>query len=296
MRQTAPPQACPLHRTHVTPVQSPCSLALSKCVIISYSTWRSLPHFWDDCRRADHEGGRDPSQLGSPRVQVLRASWPIARLIRTGLGVSASFLREQIGTARDAGVTGDLIARMDSSYYNGKAIKACRDLGACFLVTMRMDPKVRRRIAGIPDDAWVRIRYPHAIWDDEEKAWISDAEVAETGYTAFTSDKARTITARMIVRRVRRLNPKAGRLRQRVPPRHPDQMQRNRHSTQPDQMPHHGSSPNHTRSRPAQAAWRLGVPPPARAGFAGAADGRDAERSASSVFRGTIRSTEPSPP
>ena len=130
---------------------------------------------------------------------------------------AASFLREQIGTARDAGVTGDLIARMDSSYYNGKAIKACRDLGARFSVTMRMDPKVRRRIAEIPDDAWVTIRYPRAIWDEDEKAWISDAEVAETGYTAFTSDKARTITARMIVRRVRRLNPKAGQGQEMLP-------------------------------------------------------------------------------
>jgi hypothetical protein len=78
---------------------------------------------------------------------------------------AASLLREQIGTVRNADVTSDLIARMDSSYYNGKAIKACRDLGACFSVTMRMDPKVRRRIAGIPDDAWVTIKYPRAIWD-----------------------------------------------------------------------------------------------------------------------------------
>ena len=56
------------------------------------------------------------------------------------------------------------------------------------------------------------------------------------------------------------------RLRQRAPPRHPDQMQRNRHSTQPDQMPHHGSSRNHKRSRPGQAAWRPGRVParPAR--------------------------------
>ena len=82
---------------------------------------------------------------------------------------AASFLREQIGTARDAGVTGALIVRMDSSYYNGKAIKACRDLGARFSVTMRMDPKVRRRIAEIPDDAWVTIRYPRAIWDEDER-------------------------------------------------------------------------------------------------------------------------------
>jgi len=82
---------------------------------------------------------------------------------------------------------------------------------------MRMDPKVRRRITQIPDDQWVAIKYPHAIWDEDEKAWISDAEVAEIGYTAFTPDKARTVTARMIVRRVRRLNPRAGQGQQILP-------------------------------------------------------------------------------
>ena len=136
---------------------------------------------------------------------------------------AASFLREQIGTARDAGVTGNLIARMDSSYYNGKAIKACRDLGACFSVTMRHDPKMRRRIAEIPDGEWVTIRYPRAIWDEDEKAWISNAEVAETSYTAFTSHKAHTVTARMIVRRVRRLSPRASQ-GQEVLPGMPDEV------------------------------------------------------------------------
>ena len=82
---------------------------------------------------------------------------------------------------------------------------------------MRMDPKVRRRITQIPYDQRAAIKYPHAIWDEDEKAWISDAEVAEIGYTAFTSDKARTVTARMIVRRVRRLNPKAAQGQQILP-------------------------------------------------------------------------------
>lgn len=39
---------------------------------------------------------------------------------------------------------------------------------------------------------------------------VSDAEIAEIGYTAFTSKKGRAVTARLIVRRVRRLNPHAG--------------------------------------------------------------------------------------
>jgi hypothetical protein len=39
------------------------------------------------------------------------------------------------------------------------------------------------------------------------RALISDAEVAETTYTAFTSRRRQAVTARLIVRRVRRLVP-----------------------------------------------------------------------------------------
>ena len=160
-----------------------------------------------------------PTRTGAPLMSGVRLRGGSANCTRG----AASFLREQIGTARDAGVTGDLIVRMDSSYYNGKAITACRDLGACFSVTMRTDPKVRRRITRIPAGKWVTIKYPHAIWDEDDKAWISDAEVAEIGYTAFTSDNARTVTARMIVRRVRRLHPRVSQ-GQEVLPGMPDEI------------------------------------------------------------------------
>jgi hypothetical protein len=67
---------------------------------------------------------------------------------------------------------------------------------------------VTRAITGIDAQAWTPIRYPHAIWDDQEQRWVSDAEVAEISFTAFTGrGKAEHITARLIVRRVRRLNP-----------------------------------------------------------------------------------------
>jgi len=29
------------------------------------------------------------------------------------------------------------------------------------------------------------IKYPNAIWDEDEQWWISEAEIAETSYTAF---------------------------------------------------------------------------------------------------------------
>lgn len=115
---------------------------------------------------------------------------------------AGSFVTEQINTARAAGCTGEIIVRADSGYYTGKVIAACRRAGARFSVTARMDAKVRRAIADIPEHAWVSIRYPKAVWDDELGGWISDAEVAETPYTAFASTSEHRITARLIVRRV----------------------------------------------------------------------------------------------
>ena len=98
---------------------------------------------------------------------------------------------------------------MDSAYYAAKVIAAIRRAGARFSVTVPMDPKVKAAIAAIPEDAWTAIRYPRAIWDDQLRARVSDAEIAETQYTAFTSKKRQAVTARLIVRRVRDLNKQA---------------------------------------------------------------------------------------
>jgi hypothetical protein len=122
---------------------------------------------------------------------------------------AASMIAEAVTTARAAGCTGTLIVRMDSAFYGSPACSAARQAGACFSVTVRTDPKVRAAIAGIPEDAWMPIRYPRAIWDDQLGRWVSDAQVAEAGYTAFTSKKGQAMTARLIVRRVKDLNIKA---------------------------------------------------------------------------------------
>ena len=122
---------------------------------------------------------------------------------------AASLITEAVGTARAAGCTGTLVVRMDSAFYGAPAVWAAREAGACFSVTVRIDPKVRAAIASIPKDAWRPIRYPRAIWDDQLGGWVSDAQVAEVAYTAFTSRKGKAITARLIVRRVRDLNAKA---------------------------------------------------------------------------------------
>ena len=121
---------------------------------------------------------------------------------------AASMIGESVATARATGCSGTLIVRMDSAFYGAPAVQAARQAGAYFSVTVRMDPKVRAAIAAISEDAWTPIRYPRAVWDGQLGRWVSDAEVAETTYTAFTRKKGQAITARLIVRRVKDLNNK----------------------------------------------------------------------------------------
>ena len=123
---------------------------------------------------------------------------------------AAGLAAEAIGTAREAGCTGKILARFDSAFYNSAVIRAVRRHGAYFSVTVPVNSSVRAAIARIPEDAWTAIAYPQAIWDDQLDCWISDAEVAETQYAAFASrKKSEQVTARLIVRRVRDRNEKA---------------------------------------------------------------------------------------
>jgi hypothetical protein len=118
---------------------------------------------------------------------------------------AASLAAQSIGTARACGATGTVVVRMDSAYYAAAVIAAVRRGGARFSVTAPVSAAIRAAIAAIPEDAWTAIEYPQAIWDDQLGCWVSDAEVAETPYAAFTSkkDKELHVTARLIVRRVR---------------------------------------------------------------------------------------------
>jgi Transposase DDE domain group 1 len=122
---------------------------------------------------------------------------------------AARFAALAVTTTRAAGCSGTLVVRADSAFYSAAFTRAVRRAGAFFSVTVRMDPKVKAAIASIPETAWTPIRYPRAIWDDQLRCWVSDAEVAEVEYTAFTSKKGQALTARLIVRRVKDLNREA---------------------------------------------------------------------------------------
>jgi hypothetical protein len=138
---------------------------------------------------------------------------PVIAAVRLRRGKAADargagpFTAEALAAARQAGASGTVIVRADSQFYNADVVAACRRANARFSVTVRMNPHVAAAISAIDEDAWTAIRYPDAFVDPDTGELVSDAEVAEVEYTAFTGRrKAERVTARLIVRRVRRLN------------------------------------------------------------------------------------------
>jgi hypothetical protein len=134
-----------------------------------------------------------------------------ATRLRKGNAVSGHgadrLIGDAIATARAAGVSGQVMVRADSGYYRRDVIAAALAAKAWFSVTVRMNPSVRQAIAAIPEQAWTTIKYPNAIFDQDEQRWISEAEVAEIDFVAFTSyPTKRQVPCRLVVRRVERLN------------------------------------------------------------------------------------------
>jgi hypothetical protein len=115
---------------------------------------------------------------------------------------AARMIAQAVATARTAGVTGQIVVRGDSAYGNSTVATACRRAGAQFSLVLTKTRAVAAAIESIDESAWIAVEYPGAVRDPDTGAWISDAEVAETTYTAFTSTD-NPMTARLIVRRVK---------------------------------------------------------------------------------------------
>ena len=150
--------------------------------------------------------------------QVVAVSTPasrpviVATRLRKGSAGSgkgaASLIAEAIRAVREAGITQAIVVRADSAFFSAKVIKAIRAGGAQFSITVGNTARIRAAIGQIPESAWTPIKYRDAVWDQEESRWVSEAEIAEIRYTAFASKaKDLQVSARLIVRRVRRLNP-----------------------------------------------------------------------------------------
>jgi Transposase DDE domain group 1 len=135
---------------------------------------------------------------GAPVISGMRL-----RAGKTGSGKGAGrMVAQAIATARAAGGRGPILVRGDSAYGNRSVVNACVRHDAQFSLVMTRNTAVERAIAAIDEDAWTPVSYPGAVRDPDTGEWISDAEVAEIGYTAFASTPDR-ITARLLVRRVK---------------------------------------------------------------------------------------------
>jgi len=175
----------------------------------------------DDTVREVHGYAKQGAAFGYSKVrglniQLATISTPIAAPViararlRKGNTASATgagrLLAQTITTARAAGVTGQIMCRADSAYYGWAFVGTAIRHQAWFSVTARMTKTVTAAITSIDADAWTSISYPNAVFDEAEQRWISDAEVAEVAFTAFTGRrKAEHVSCRLIVRRVKRL-------------------------------------------------------------------------------------------
>ena len=123
---------------------------------------------------------------------------------------AARFLAEALTTVRAIAPTATIVVRGDAKFYTADLAATAARYGAHVSLTTGTNPSIRAAITQIPDTAWTPIHYPEAFVDTETGDLISDAQVAEIPYTAFTSrPKHQQATGRLIVRRVKRLNPKA---------------------------------------------------------------------------------------
>jgi hypothetical protein len=129
--------------------------------------------------------------VGSPRGAARLASDTLALIRRSSLAGR------------------NVLVRADSAFYSHALVTAVRYAGADVSITVRMDPAVKRAIAGIDPNTWTTIKYTDAIYDETTGTWISKAQIAEAPFTAFSSHKkADQIPGRLIVRRIPELNPK----------------------------------------------------------------------------------------
>ena len=171
----------------------------------------------DDTVKAVYGAGKQGAQHGYTRIRGLNAQLatlsttaaaPVIAAARLRRGAASSahgavrLVRDALRTARRAGVTGDILVRADSAYYQHGFVTAALNAGAQVSVGARQDPAVRRAIAGIDETTWTKIAYPQGVLDPDTGELVSVAEVAETAYVAFTSHGARAVEGRLLVRRV----------------------------------------------------------------------------------------------
>jgi hypothetical protein len=151
---------------------------------------------------------------------IATMSTPIARPVVVGVRLrrgksadvrgAARFLAEALATVRAIAPDARVVVRADSKFYTADVAATAARYDAQVSLTTGSNPSVNTTIAQIPGQQWTPIHYPDAFVDEDTGELVSDAEVAEIAYTAFSSrPKNQQVHGRLIVRRVKRLNPAA---------------------------------------------------------------------------------------
>jgi Transposase DDE domain group 1 len=151
---------------------------------------------------------------------LVTASTPIARPVVVAIRLrqgkaadvrgAARLLAEALTTVRAIAPAARIVVRGDSKFYTADVVATAARYDAAVSLTTGSNPSVNTAIGQIPDPDWTPIHYPQAFVDEETGELVSDAEVAQTPYTAFTSRrKAQHAHGQLVVRRVKRLNPQA---------------------------------------------------------------------------------------
>lgn len=149
---------------------------------------------------------------------IATMSTPIARPVVVGVRLrrgksadvrgAARFLAEALTTVRQVAPDARIVVRADSKFYTADVAATAARYGASVSLTTGSNPSVDAAIATIGDTGWTPIHYPDAFVDEDTGELVSDAQVAEIAYTAFSSRPRREqVAGRLIVRRVKRLNP-----------------------------------------------------------------------------------------
>jgi hypothetical protein len=172
-----------------------------------------------------HKQGAENGRLkGRKTLHPLLAivSTPIARPVVAGIRLrrgksadvrgAARFLAEALAVVRQIAPNATVVVRADAKFYTADIVATAARYDAFVSLTTGSNPSVNTAITTIDDAKWTAIHYPDAFVDTETGELVSDAQVAEIPYTAFTSrPKREQVYGRLIVRRVKRLNPTAAR-------------------------------------------------------------------------------------
>jgi hypothetical protein len=155
-----------------------------------------------------YSGVRGLNALLATLTTMTSASVIVAQRLRKGACGSPRGAKRLVGDAvkqarrlLDPNVR--VLVRMDAAFYGRGPVWAALTGGAAVSVTVRMDKRVKAAIAAIDQGAWTTIEYTDAVFEETSGRWISRAEVAEIGFTAFAAQKkSEHVPGRLVVRRI----------------------------------------------------------------------------------------------